>query len=230
MGHRLLLRLVTAAAVVSVLTAPALADGDGTSRPHLPPDPKRALDRVFDHFVRTAVRRQNVMEAWDLVTPGLKAATSRAEWAKGELPVYPYPAAGTHQQWHPSFVKGGDVLFDVLLHATNPRKVGNIAFGVEMKRIDGKWLVDSFIPKAMFSPAGKDPKIFAEPDLAPAAIAPGAGEAKLGTGWIVGIAAAFATVFALPLVLLGRRAVRGRREARRYGFVGRSPLPPLPLS
>jgi hypothetical protein len=228
---RLALRLLAAVALLAVLPTPALAAGDGTSKPRLPPATKRALDKVFDQFVQTAVRRHDVMKAWDLVTPGLKAATTRAEWAKGSLPVYPYPAAGLHQQWHPSFVKGNDVLFDVLLHATNRRKVGDIAFGVEMKKVDGKWLVDSFIPKAMFSPLGKDPKIFAEPDLAPAAVAGESGEARLGTGWIVGIVVAFAAAFLLPAALLLRRSLRTRRELRRYGLSSRrTGLPPLPTS
>jgi hypothetical protein len=228
---RLALRLLAAAALLAVLPTPALAAGDGTSHPRLPPATKRALDKVFDRFVQTAVRRHDVMAAWELVTPGLKAATSRAEWAKGSLPVYPYPAAGLHQQWHPSFVKGNDVLFDVLLHASNRRKVGDIAFGVEMKKIHGRWLVDSFVPKAMFSPVGKDPKIFAEPDLAPAAVGGSHGEPRLGAGWIVGVGAGFAALFLLPAALLLRRSLRTRRELRRYGLSSRrTGLPPLPTS
>jgi hypothetical protein len=230
-ASRLALRLIAGAALLAVMPTPALAAGGATAAPHLPPATKRALDRVFDRFVQTAVRRKNVMAAWDLVTPALKAASSRTEWATGALPVYPYPAAGLHQQWHPSFVKGDDVLFDVLLHATNRRKVGDIAFGVEMKKVDGRWLVDSFIPKAMFSPVGKDPKIFAEPDLAPGAIAGEHGAAQLGTGWIAGLAAGFAAVFLLPAALLLRRSLRTRREIRRYGLSSRrSGLPPLPTS
>jgi hypothetical protein len=228
---RIALRLLVATALLAVLPTPTLAAGEATNAPHLPPATKRALDRVFDRFVQTAVRRHDVLASWDLVTPALKAASSRAEWAKGSLPVYPYPAAGLHQQWHPSFVNGNDVLFDVLLHATNRRKVGDIAFGVEMKKIDGKWLVDSFIPKAMFSPVGKDPKIFAEPDLAPAAASSGSGEPRLGTGWIVGLAVAFAAVFLTPTALLVRRSLRSRREMRRYGLSSRrTGLPPLPTS
>jgi hypothetical protein len=220
------LRLTLAASLLALLLpAQALA----APRPHLSPKEKRAANKVFDEFVQTAVRRHDVMRAWDLVTPALKVATTRAEWAKGDLPVYPYNAAGAHQQWRPSFVKGNDVLFDVLLHAPNPRKVGNIAFSVEMKKIGGKWKVESFIPVAMFSPAGKTPKVFAEPDLAPGA-GGGAKTSRLGTGWLVGMGAAFALVVAIPAVLLLRRLLRDRRELRRYGIRGRSALPPLPVA
>src|SRR4051794_41366685 len=199
-------RIVLCSTALALLAAPP-----ASAAPHLRPADKRAASAVFDQFVQTAVRRRHVLQAWDMVTPALRAATSRAAWARGSLPVYPYPAAGLHQQWRPSFVKGDDVLFDVLLHATNRRKVGDIAFGVEMKKLHGRWLVDSFIPKAMFSPVGKDPKIFAEPDLAPAGIAPGAGEPRLGTGWIAGLAAVFAAVFLTPAAMLLRRSLRTRR-------------------
>src|SRR4051794_38114989 len=95
-----------------------------TATPHLPPAEKRAVSAAFARFVQPAVRRRHVGRAWNLVTPALRAATSRADWARGSLPVYPYPAAGRHQPWTPSVVSRDDVLFDVLLHAKNPRKMG----------------------------------------------------------------------------------------------------------
>src|SRR5215510_11503516 len=149
------------AATLTAVAALAALPQSAPAAPHLPPQEKRALDRVFDRLVQTAVRRHDVTAAGDLVTPALRAATSRSEWDKGNLPVYPYNAAGRHQLWKPSFVGRDDVLFDVLLHAPNPRKVGAIAFTVEMRRIDGQWRVDSFVPRAMFAPAGKRPTIFA---------------------------------------------------------------------
>jgi hypothetical protein len=52
---------------------------------------EQAARAVARKFVLTAVARRHVETSYDLVGAALRQGFSRAEWAKGEIPVVPYP-------------------------------------------------------------------------------------------------------------------------------------------
>src|SRR4051812_29401018 len=52
-------------------------------------------------FVMTAVARKHVDTSYDLVCPGLKQGFTRSRWAKGEIPVVPYPVY--YGKWRVSY-------------------------------------------------------------------------------------------------------------------------------
>ena len=59
---------------------------------------------------------------------------------------------------------------DLMLQAGKEEKeVSGIAYTVDLKRIGGRWLVESFFPTAEFRrvPAANGSRIVAQPDLAP---------------------------------------------------------------
>ena len=52
-----------------------------------------AIVTVAKKFIGTAVTRQNVDQAYDIVSADLRGTLTRKQWAGGEIPVVPYPAA-----------------------------------------------------------------------------------------------------------------------------------------
>jgi hypothetical protein len=146
------------AAVASLLTAaPALA-----KEPKLSPADRAAINATLDVFVNHAVKRKGVGAAYDVVTPAMRGGMTRKQWANGDIPAYPYPAAGRQfHQWTIFSRTSQEVGIELILNpaARHRRNLGQIAFNVYLKPGQGRWLVDSFIPAATFAPVGKPPVV-----------------------------------------------------------------------
>ena len=72
--------------------------------------------------------------------------------------------------WRLNFAVQNNVNVDLMLQASKEEKeVSGIAYTVDLKRIGGRWLVESFFPTAEFRrvPAANGSRIVAQPDLAP---------------------------------------------------------------
>ena len=54
---------------------------------------RRAVRNVLAHFIATAVARRDVSDSWDLAGPALRSGITRRQWAKGEIPIVPYPVS-----------------------------------------------------------------------------------------------------------------------------------------
>src|SRR4051794_12431308 len=211
------------------LLVAALPAAGASAAPKPPPKQARAIQAAFGRFVASAVTRHDPGAAYALVTAAMRRGTTRAQWRKGDIPVYPYRAVGKRFELSYSQVSARDVLFDVLLHTKTPRKVGPVAFTVEMKRQGGRWLVASFVPVKVFPPEGSSRASAASAKQAPAG--PNyADHGPLGLGWLVGLAIGLGVVFVLPLAVLAMRVLRDRRAQRRYDRGSPRTLPPLPSS
>jgi hypothetical protein len=117
---------------------------------------QRRVEAVLQRFVDHAVARRDPAAAYDLVTRSIRGDTTRAEWASGNVPVYPYPAA--RQRVRIAWIWASyrdDVDFDVVLRPRKGAQVGAMAAGVEMKATGTgsarRWLVDSFTPREFYS-------------------------------------------------------------------------------
>jgi hypothetical protein len=178
--------LISAAIAALILAAPAQAKLTRADRAQ--------INRTLDTFVATAVRRHDVAKSYDLVTPQERGGMSRRAWAKGDIPVYPYPARGTSwHDWYLDYALKNEIAFELVLQPERGHKADPISFSASMKRIHGRWLVDSFYPAAIFLSSHRviGPKDFAAPTLVN-----DAGKSRLG-------------LIAL-LVFLVVSAVRGR--------------------
>jgi hypothetical protein len=186
----------------------------------LPRAERDAIDRTLATFVRDAVRRKDVRAAYDLAAPEMRAGQSRAEWAKGGIPVMPYPGQTPGSRaWTLNYSYPGDVGLDLLLQPLPTAKVGPISFRVEVKKIRGTWRIASFYPVASFAPVGKQARVQAEPDLAPTQpTSPDRG--RLGAWWLLGPGLALlGLLVATPIALavLGwRRRVRAERAYQEF--------------
>jgi hypothetical protein len=181
---------------------------------------RRAIDRALDRFVPAAVKREDPALAFDLVTPAMRAGTTRSEWATGTLPVQPFPARGERfHHWTLSYSHRNYVGLELLLEPTKKAEIGAIAFAVDVKRVRGRWLVDTFIPAAVFAGAGAPPRISAVPDFGPTAATSTPGNRRLEPIWLL-VPGAILSLGLVILIAYGLSSwLRGRRAVRAYESV-----------
>jgi hypothetical protein len=210
---------VKRALVVTAILALVMAGPAGAAT-RLPRAERDAINRTLDQFVNSAVKRQNVDSAWNLVTPELRAGISRSSWDKGNLPVYPYPARGTtFHGWTVDFASPNEVDFQLMIGKS---KTDSIQFTGTVKKLQGRWLVDSFNSAATFSGGGTvvGPHDF----TAPSGGGGGKGVARLGSTWI---AVPAAIIGGGVLLVLGFFAFVWLRNRWAYRRAQLRPLEPI---
>jgi hypothetical protein len=206
----------------------ASAEAGPIQRPEQPIRVTRELraeiNRTLDRFVPAAVLRRDPMAAYKLSTPELQAAASRSEWERGEIPVYPFEVQGARfHGWTLNYAITDNVNVDLMLQAP-PRKgnTAGIAYTVDLKRIDGKWLVNSFFPTAEFrrSPTQSGTRIVAQPDLAPQQVEgsahTGKGEERIERLFVLAPIAVVGLGLVLVVGVFVVQGIRSRRAQRAY--------------
>jgi hypothetical protein len=206
---RLSIALVLAVFAASVAPSAGLAALSKADR--------AAIDATLDVFVPSAVARRHPERAWNLATPAMHIDGTRAGWARGELPIAPFPAAGSSfHGWTVDSAGHGRAEIVLLLHPRAGAKVGSVSFDVRMRKVRGRWLVDSFVPAASFAPTGAISGITAAPDFAPGpASPPYAKSGRIGQIWVLVIPGTLLGLIVLVPVLLFVLHRRRDREARR---------------
>jgi hypothetical protein len=194
---------------------------------------RRRIDATLDRFVRDGVAGRNLSAAFDLVTANFRGGSTRAQWTKGDSPIFSYspPARSVAGQWRLTYSYRGDVGLALMLHSRHPKKVGPIIFQVELLERHGRWLVDSFAPVATFTPIGQGPQHETGPaDYAGSASGTDihAERASLNPLWIAVPVALVALSLLVPLgfVIAGR--IRDRNAACALERTRPRSLPPLP--
>jgi hypothetical protein len=179
---------------------------------------RREVNAVLTAFVRHAVRREDPAAAWELATPALRAGQTRAEWRRGDVPVFPFPAKVNEATgWQAVESFENDLLVTLVMHAPARTKRGAIAYQVELKRLGAgksrRWLVDSFIPERVYvPPAAEKPGRDAAPQ--PSSVP----KARLSAWWFVVPGALLSLIVLVPAgiaILSWRRGVRAEKAYRR---------------
>ena len=137
------LAVAALAAVALSLAGPAGASGRRLSAAD-----RKAISASIDTLVNHAVKRQDVGASYRVVAPELRGGMTRKEWAKGSIPVYPYPARGTTHGWTILYVTRDEVAVNLILRPKVGVRQRGILFNVYLRPVRGKWLVDSFMPAA----------------------------------------------------------------------------------
>jgi hypothetical protein len=102
---------------------------------------------LAQQFVLTAVRRDNTEDSWEMVCPEMKQGFTRDTWAKGEIPVVPYPAH--FAKWHLAYAYTTEIDLQVALYARPNKKLHPVVFDLTLHpcgTAGNRWLVSSFIP------------------------------------------------------------------------------------
>ena len=204
-------RAALLAAAAAVLALPPAA----AAKPHLSSADSKAIAAVLTRYIPAALERKDLRLAYELSGPQIRGGMSLQEWLHGGIPVLPFPARGDEVEgWVLKWASPGDVGLDLLVQPRKSSGIGPIAFNIQMTKSNGRWLVNSFWPQAMFSEAGKEPKVFSERDLLPGGSSAAAVRGRLSPLWFAvpgGI-----LLSAIVLVPLGYFVYVRRRDARHF--------------
>jgi hypothetical protein len=108
--------------------------------------------RTAKQFITMAVLRRDTAASYDLVTPKFRTGYTRAAWAKGAIPVQPFPSSafgGATDRTVRS--RASSVLFLVAIGSTTPTVPAG-EFFLELVPVDGRWLVNYWAPKGTQPP------------------------------------------------------------------------------
>ena len=178
------------------------------------PTRRRAVDELLAQFIPAAVERKDPLRALPLVTPAFRSDVSRAAWARGDLPVFPYHARDKWG-WILGYSHPRELSVDVLLHPARTEKLGAIAYTAVFVKRGDRWLIDSFVPAASFAPEKRSPpRILAQPDFSP--WLDSRGDAALSKTWLALPAAVLGLVLLVPLAIGALHWRRSRRAWKRY--------------
>lgn len=172
---------------------------------------KAAQVTAYD-FVRTAVAREHLAEAWELAHPVLRQGLSRKEWIAGEsLPVIPYPADLKKLRYHVEYSYPNVMSLALRLEPKRGFDNGPMTFAVELRKAGrgnrAHWLVAGWTPVGLAITGGSA----ARGPRAPAVVDP-----PLSAIWLFVPALVFVGILAIPTVVLTRSWMRGRRAERDY--------------
>jgi hypothetical protein len=194
-----------------------------------PPQPEATVRRtnralvgplnVAAKFIQTAVVRKQVGQSWNLVAPTYpgKAEFTRKEWAKGDIPVVPFPV--DHAKWDLDYSYKESVGLAVALFPPRGSKVRATVFNIDM-RLFGKgknrrWLVEYFGPAGTgaITAGGGSRTATGLPDLNPVGKP---GTQRLDKKWILVPIGVLGLALFVPLVLGISYVIRSRRAEREF--------------
>ena len=181
---------------------------------------RRAVLAAVDRFVELGVARRNLAAAYDLTTVNLHGGVTREQWARGDIPIYPYPVYRHGARVLTAYPN--DVMVQLIL-SSRGRKVEPLGVDVELiavgKGAKRRWLIDYYQPRQTLGTAADRPK------SAPGPKDPGLGP-HLTKKWLLVPAGIFLLIVLVPIGLGLRDWLAGRSAERKFGK-GRE-LPPLP--
>ena len=189
------------------------------------PAMRRQVNETLVRFVATAVTRKDPIAAWELSTAAMKAGTTRADWARGDLPVFPYPAVPSQaRSWTVLSSVKNDLVADLVLQPPKGSKRGPVEFNVELKAVGSgrarRWLVDSFIAIRTYDTSAASKPKPVKP--APAVVKPKYPKGRLSPAWFLVPGVLLGLLVLVPIgiaVVNWRRGVRAERAYR----AGRGP-------
>jgi hypothetical protein len=120
-------------------------------------DPK--AKRVAQEFILTAVARKDLRKAYGLVGPQIKQGQSLKSWMTGNIAVVPYPV--NELKLAPmkiDYSYANEAAVEIALLPKDGAGVKPLIFYMDLIKQDGKWLVNSWVPRSApevpLSPSG----------------------------------------------------------------------------
>lgn len=190
---------------------------------HLTESQRREVLGVMSRFIKTAVARRQLDDAYDIAAPELRGEMTRKAWHTGNIPVVPFPSVGIYDMVL-DYSYAGDVAFDVALIGNGG---GIKTFLVELKQArQGEhvpWQVAAWVPKGVgggsTSVAERHPK---------SAGPPAKFTGKLSAAWLLIPFGILGLILLVPAGLGLRNWREGRKALKEYQ--SSRELPPLPKS
>jgi hypothetical protein len=188
------------------------------AKPGIPAADRAAIDRTLDVFVPAAIGRHDSVRAWPLATKTMRLGSDKGEWRNGFLPVTPFPVVGTSfHGWTLDQATKDRADLVLLVHLKKGAPLGAVSFNIAMRKLHGRWLVDSAVPAATFSAPGSDSRVLAQPDFAPQAGQPFSKTGRISAKWVLIIPGVlFGLIVLTPFaVIFGHRIKEGRVRRER---------------
>jgi hypothetical protein len=132
-------------------TATPLTNKPAVDVSKIPPTVKLTpgATRVARAFIETAVARKNLPKAYNLVTQEIKQGQSLESWNTGNIAVVPYPVdAVKYAPMKIDFSYPREAQIEVALLPKKGSKVRPQLFIMDLVKRDGKWLVNSWVPRS----------------------------------------------------------------------------------
>lgn len=179
-----------------------------------------ALDTALK-FVNTAVARRHVEDSYALAAPDLRGGMTRSQWARGEIPVIPYPATEARVRVDYSF--HNELGLTLLLVPTSTSKMNPMSFNMDMTASgsgrERRWLVSSWTPSGAPAAATVDGGGGGGGVLGGTNLAPQNNEgldSPIGAAWIIAPIALLGAVLLVPIAVGIRSWRENRRAVREY--------------
>jgi hypothetical protein len=132
-------------------TATPLTNRPADDRSQVPPTVKLppGATQVARTFIRTAVARKNLGAAYNLVTEQIRQGQSLKSWKTGNIAVVPYPVdAVKYAPMKIDFSYPKEAQIEVALLPKAGSKTKGQLFLMDLVKRDGKWLVNSWVPRS----------------------------------------------------------------------------------
>jgi hypothetical protein len=192
------------------------------------PHMRTEISQALDQFVPAAVSRKHPERAYTAATPNLRSQATPTQWRNGDIPVQPFPIrpGQSFHGWTVNFAYKKQVNLDLLVMPDLKKESHPLAFTIDMRQVDGKWLVDSVFPVAVFAPLPKQGNrgpMISTYDLVPGQ-AGAAGKSRESYAWFL-VPFGFVGVGLMAIFFV---IARGIFRDRRTRAGQRKTLPPLP--
>jgi hypothetical protein len=118
---------------------------------------RRAVDKVLARFIGTAVARNHVDDSWTLASADFRRGFTRRQWASGNIPVVPFPAA-KHTTGLIQYSYRNKVGLEVLLFPKRGSGYSIATVDADIVRTrDGHWRVDNWMVTKFHGPGATGP-------------------------------------------------------------------------
>src|SRR2546423_181122 len=147
---------------------------------------RRELFAIATRFIKTAVARKHLDQAWAMLGPEMRAGQTRKSWDTGFNNVVSFPAVGV-ASWNILYSYQGDVALDLAVVGAKSSDWAGKTFTIELKRYPTHprdWLIAAWVPKGVGG-SQQIKSVAAQPVPPPP-------KAVLGVEWLLA-----------PLVILG---------------------------
>ena len=105
--------------------------------------------RVARQFIRTAVARKDLDQAYAIVTDEIRQGQSLKSWRTGNIAVIPYPVDEIkYAPMKIDFSYPTEAQIEVALLPKAGAKVRSQLFIMDLVKRDGKWLVNGWVPRS----------------------------------------------------------------------------------
>lgn len=100
-------------------------------------------------FILTAVARKNLKEAYGLAGPHIRQGQSLKQWLTGDIAVVPYPVDELKlAPMKIDYSYKNEAALEVALIPKDGADVKPLIFYMDLIKKNGKWLVDSWVPRS----------------------------------------------------------------------------------